>query len=39
MPDVEEKSGRELFELLSDNRSDNDQERNIHIKGLDGFLF
>lgn len=39
MPDVGEKSGRELFELFSDTRSDNDQERIIHIKGFDGFLF
>lgn len=39
MPDVGEKSGRELFELFADNRSDNDQERNIHIEGLDDFCF
>lgn len=39
MPGVGEKSRRELFELFSDNRSDNDQEKNIHIEGLDYFCF
>lgn len=39
MPGVGEKSGRALFELFSDNRSDNDQGRNIPIEGLDDFCF